>query len=152
MCSHYYLFLRTRSFCRMYLYQLLLIAETVGRCPRFGNIVLFIAVRSCFVSFSNQQFFFKGPHEDANREAHAYNFLLAFVEFLENIYQCIGWPAPKILSWNLHTKATGADRKNAGLVQEYARNGVMKDIVGWVLRKKLEGGRKLQRQLAIKSF
>ena len=102
--------------------------------------------------FPTNSFFFKGPHEDANREAHAYNFLLAFVEFLENIYQCIGWPAPKILSWNLHTKATGADRKNAGLVREYGRNAVMKDIVGWVLRQKLEGGRKLQRQLAIKSF
>lgn len=81
----------------MYLYQLLLIAEIAGHFPRFGNIVLFVAVHSFLVSSDTNSFVFKGPHQDANRAAHANNFLLAFVEFLETIYQCIGWPAPKIL-------------------------------------------------------
>ena len=39
------------------------------------------------------QFHFEGPHDVANMEAHAHNFLLAFVEFLESVYVCCGWLA-----------------------------------------------------------
>jgi hypothetical protein len=97
------------------------------------------------------QFHFEGPHAEANMEAHAHNFLLAFVEFLESVYVCCGWPSPEILTWNLNTRAQGADKKQTVLVEEYSKNRAMKAFVKLVLTKRLLNGG-LAKPLTIRSF
>jgi hypothetical protein len=97
------------------------------------------------------QFHFEGPHDVANMEAHAHNFLLAFVEFLESVYVCCGWPSPEILTWNLNTRAKGADKKQTVLLEEYSKNRAMKAFVKLVLTTRLEDGG-LAKTLKIRSI
>ena len=91
------------------------------------------------------------PHAEANMEAHAHNFLLAFVEFLESVYVCCGWPSPEILTWNLNTRAKGADKKQTVLLEEYSKNRAMKAFVKLVLTTRLEDGG-LAKTLKIRSI
>ena len=97
------------------------------------------------------QFHFEGPHAEANMEAHAHNFLLAFVEFLESVYVCCGWPSPEILTWNLNTRAKGADKRQSDRVEEYSKNRAMKHFVKMVLTERLEDGG-LAKTLKIRSI
>ena len=85
------------------------------------------------------------------RPSHAHNFLLAFVEFLESVYVCSGWPTPEILTWNLNTSAKGPDKKQTDRVEEYSKNRSMKAFVKMVLTARLEDGG-LQKTLTIRSF
>ncbi len=97
------------------------------------------------------QFHFEGPHAEANMEAHAHNFLLAFVEFLESVYVCTGWPTPEILTWNLNTRAKGPDKRQTDRVEEYSKNRAMKTFVLMVLPYRSENGG-LRKTLKIRSF
>jgi hypothetical protein len=97
------------------------------------------------------QFHFEGPHAEANMEAHAHNFLLAFVEFLESVYVCCGWPSPDFLTWNLNTRAKGPDKRQTDRVEEYSKNRAMKHFVKMVLTERLEDGG-LAKTLKIRSI
>ena len=99
------------------------------------------------------RFFFIGPHGESNRAAHAHNFLLAFVKFLEGKYECNGWPAPPILSWYRHTTSDRFPQLCPKcLAAENAHNAAMQPYVADVLREQDDGGEKLYARLFASTF